>query len=200
MAKFGFEWLGSDSEAGHILDAPTPYVEEPRRYGFHATLKAPMRLDKDVNYDHFRTSVKKLASGLEIVELGVLKPAQIGKFLALKTDNINHAVVAALAWKCTRELDIFRAPLSDGERHKRPNLNLSEQSNLEQWGYPYVGNSFRFHMTLTSHLSQTDLDSASKLLISKVPKETTILSSISIFGDPGVSKPFEFVERFDLQG
>ena len=189
-----------DAEAGHILDAPTPYVDEPRRYGFHATLKAPMRFDKDVSYDDFRNGVKKLASGLETVELGVLKPAQIGKFLALKTDDVNHPAVAALAWKCTKELDIFRAPLSDGERHKQPNLNLSEQSNLEQWGYPYVDECFRFHMTLTSKLSQADLDSAGKLLASKVPNEATSLNSISIFGDPGASKPFEFVDRFDLPG
>lgn len=187
-------------ETSRILEAPTPYVEEPRRYGFHATLKAPMRLDKAVSYNDFRITVKELANNLRAVELGILKPTQIGNFLALKTDDINHAAVATLAWKCTRELDRFRAPLNDHERNKRPNLSVSQQKNLEQWGYPYVGNSFRFHMTLTSQLSQADLNRAGKLLASKVPNEATSLNSISIFGDPGASKPFEFVERFDLKG
>lgn len=200
MAKFGFEWLGLDAENGKILTAPTPYVESPRRYGFHATLKAPMRLADGVGYNDFRSGVERLASQLTSAELGILKPKQIGNFLALKTDDKYHEAVSDIAWLCTKELDVFRAPLSEAERNKRKNLTPAESENLEQWGYPYVNDSFRFHMTLTSSLTQDDLISAKKIVAPMVPKEKNRLNSICIFGDPGSLKPFEFVERFDLKG
>ena len=200
MAKFGIEWLGLNTETGDIEQAPSPYVESPRRYGFHATLKAPMRLASGVSYDDFRSGVKRLAFELASVELGILKPDQIGSFLALKTDNKYHKHVSDLAWRCTKELDIFRVPLSEEERSKRKNLTQVESENLERWGYPYVNDSFRFHMTLTSSLTQDELIAAMQILAPMVPIERTQLDCIVIFGDPGSLKPFEFVERFDLKG
>lgn len=200
LAKFGSEWLGLDAESGKIQASPSPYVESPRRYGFHATLKAPMRLADGVGFNDFRSGVERLASQLTSAELGILKPDQIGDFLALKTDDIYHEAVSDIAWRCTKELDKFRAPLSKEERNKRKNLTPVESENLEQWGYPYVNDSFRFHMTLTSSLTQDDLTTAIKIVAPMVPKEKTRLNSICIFGDPGSLKPFEFVERLDLKG
>lgn len=200
LAKFGYEWLGLDAESGKIKSSPSPYVESPRRYGFHATLKAPMRLANGKSFNDFRCAIEKLASHFKSAELGVLKPKQIGDFLALKTDDKYHKAVCDIAWRCTKELDVFRAPLSEAERNKRKNLTSTESGNLERWGYPYVNNSFRFHMTLTSSLSQDDLTTAIKIVAPMVPKERTSLNSICIFGDPGSLKPFEFVERFDLKG
>ncbi len=200
LAKFGSEWLGLDTESGKIQTSPSPYVESPRRYGFHATLKAPMRLSDGASFNDFRSSVKGLASQLTSAELGVLKPDQIGDFLALITDGKYQEAVSDIAWRCTKELDVLRAPLSEEERNKRKNLTPAESENLEQWGYPYVNNSFRFHMTLTSSLTQDDLISAKKIVAPMVPKEKTRLNSICIFGDPGSLRPFEFVERFDLKG
>ena len=200
MAKFGCEWLGLNAESNKIQHSPSPYVESPRRYGFHATLKAPMRLADGISFNDFRCAVERLASQLKSAELGVLKPDQIGDFLALKTDHKYHEAVCDIAWCCTKELDVFRAPLSEAERNKRKNLTPAESENLEQWGYPYVNDSFRFHMTLTSSLPQDDLATAIKIVAPMVPEEKTRLNSICIFGDPGSLKPFEFVERFDLKG
>lgn len=199
MAKFGREWLGIDTEGQLIEAAHSPYIESPRRYGFHATLKAPMRLADGVNFNDFHYGVKKLASQLTSAELGILKLHQIGHFLALKTDDAYHEAVCNIAWHCTKELDGFRAPLTNKERAKRKNLNKAESENLEQWGYPYVNESFRFHMTLTSSLSHDALIAAMQILSTIVPDETARLDSIAIFGDPGSLKPFEFVERFDLK-
>ena len=53
LARFGAAWLGWDAEAGADRDGPelaglprprAEIVATPRRYGFHATLKAPFRL------------------------------------------------------------------------------------------------------------------------------------------------------------
>ncbi len=198
LAEFGRQWLGTDAETKEVLEAPTPYVDSPRRYGFHATLKAPMRLAPDTTYDNFRHEVEALANELSPVDLGVLILKSIGSFLALVTEQNYHSAVSELAWRTVTSLDHLRAELSDAERNKRPNLSQDEANNLETWGYPYVGDRFRFHMTLTSSLGEAALKHAKDLLEPITPKVQTHLDSLCIFGDPGASKPFELVERFDL--
>lgn len=192
MAKFGNSWLGQDT-LSH-------YVESPRRYGFHATLKAPMRLKPDVTFSQFYLEVEQLSKKLRPVELGTLKLKRIGDFLALTTDDKYHKAILEMAFSCTTHLDHLRAELNEAERKKRKNLNADEMLNLEKWGYPYVGDHFRFHMTMTSTLSQDDQAKVIEILSPKIPNERITVDSISIFGDPGLSRPFEFVERFELKG
>ncbi len=199
LANFAYEWLGLDAETGVIEEAPTPYVDSPRRYGFHATLKAPMRLANGRKYSDFRNAVANLTGTLKPISLGQLKLKQIGNFLALCVDENYHSAVSDLAWQCVTELDEFRATLNEAERNKRKNLSPDQEENLETWGYPYVGNAFRFHMTLTSSLENQDLEKAKSLLTGKIPTEDVTLNTICIFGDPDGIRPFELVERFYLQ-
>ena len=86
------------------------------------------------------------------------------------------------------------------ERRKRTNLSPDEAKYLEDWGYPYVGDRFRFHMTLTSALGRGELYDARERVESIIPDSSEFIDSICIFGDPGNLKPFEFVERFYLKG
>ena len=198
LAEFGKKWLGVDAEAKLVYDPPSAYVATPRRYGFHATLKAPIRLRIPYDYAEFRNAVASLSRELKRTEMGVLKLRRFGTFLALTLDDDFRPRVADLAWKCVTHLDIFRADLNDAERTKRGSLSKKERDNLERWGYPYVHNCFRFHMTLTSALEQSELKTALMMLNDAVPEAPTSLDSICIFGDPGRLRPFELVERFDL--
>ncbi len=52
----------------------------------------------------------------------------------------------------------FRAPLSEAEIERRSPDSLSplEFRNLYQWGYPYVFEAFRFHMTVTGRVSDAE--------------------------------------------
>src|SRR6516164_4703887 len=47
--------------------------------------------------------------------------------------------------------DRFRRPLTAHERGQRLGAGLSQRQieNLDRWGYPYVFEDFRFHLTLT---------------------------------------------------
>lgn len=200
LAGFGREWLGVDAEDGWQAPAPSPYVDSPRRYGFHATLKAPMRLAEGVSEETFFAAVETLANGLSAVEIGVLKPKAIGSFLALVTDPAHHDDVAALAWKSVTALDGFRASLSDTDRARRTGLTERQSAYFEAWGYPYVNEEFRFHMTLTSSLGEQDQRAAMEAVSAKVPTEPVVIDSISIFGDPGAPHLFRLVHRFDLKG
>lgn len=200
LAQFGRDWLGVDAQSNQVWDAPNPFVESPRRYGFHATLKAPMRLASHTNFDEFFDACAEVAFRTKPVDLGQLNLSRIGSFLALTVDNDLHSGVRGIADSCVCALDKFRAPLSDAERARRPNLNERQNALFEAWGYPYVFEQFRFHMTLTSSLGDDELVTAEAALSAIVPLENTSLDSISIFGDPGDQKPFQLIERFSLTG
>lgn len=59
-----------------------------------------------------------------------------------------------LAADCVREFDSFRAALTAEDRARRKPEKLTERQRdyLDRWGYPYVMEEFRFHMTLTGRL------------------------------------------------
>lgn len=200
LAQSALQWLGVDAEAREVFPAPSEFVDSPRKYGFHATLKAPMRLTSGITYNELHVAVRKLAESLKPVPMGELKVQRIGRFLALMTDIDFHDAVSQLAWACVKELDHLRAELNAEEIQKRGNLAPDLKANLERWGYPYVGAEFRFHMTLTSSLDENQMKIAQEMLQEFDTGGDATLDSICIFGDPGNFKPFELVERFDLLG
>lgn len=158
--EFGARWLGRDESDNSalpqpVLDGMTPQVfsqitQEPRRYGFHATLKAPMRLAADCDETGLMRRLNTLASTLKPVALGRLRAAALGDFVALVPDT-EPAGLQALASACVRELDGLRAPLSEADRARRRMDRLDERAIelLDLYGYPHVMERFRFHLTLT---------------------------------------------------
>ena len=73
---------------------------------------------------------------------------KLGNFIALMMDP-NEQKMQNLASNLVENLDYFRAPLHQEEIDKRrmSNLTTREDKNLLNWGYPYVFNDFRFHIT-----------------------------------------------------
>lgn len=192
LAGFGVQWLDMK-----------PFVSKPRRYGFHATLKAPMRLAEGVGFEELCQQVDTLANKRPPVSLGFLKISQLSDFLALVPERNNVKGVNKLAWKCVRFLDPLRAPMTHKQIVKRKNLKHLERENFDQWGYPYVGNQFRFHMTLTNGLSKPELVEARSQLddcIGNSLIEPVTIDSLCVFGDPGKDGQFELLERFTLRG
>ena len=64
------------------------------------------------------------------------------------------AELELLAAEATKAFDPFRAPLSPEDRARRnpDKLTPRQRDYLDRWGYPYVMEEFRFHMTLTGRL------------------------------------------------
>jgi len=128
---------------------------EPRRYGFHATLKAPFRLaDKFSQHDLIKRT-QTLASDFAPIALGPLQALSVARFVALLPEKTPDAL-AALADACVVELDDLRAPLSelDLARRQRGLLDARELALLQRYGYPHVLERFRFHLTLTGPVDQ----------------------------------------------
>ena len=163
LYQFGASVLGYDCYTGHdkALDWRRRFFRlgqnsrnEPRVYGFHATLKAPFYLANGGNEDSLKDAVREFAANCAAVMVGELVVRELGTFVALVPDA-RSPHVDRLAQVCVQELDSFRAPLIEPERGRRlaADLTAGQIENLERWGYPYVAEDFRFHMTLTSSLA-----------------------------------------------
>jgi putative phosphonate metabolism protein len=163
LYQTGAALLGYDVYTGKPLPFPDglalghddwrALTSEPRVYGFHATLKAPFRLAPGRSAEelvgHFATFAAAQAP------VGIVPAVRtIGSFAALIPAEPS-AALDRLAADCVRAFDAFRAPLNDDERRKRLASPLSDRhkKNLERWGYPYVFDDFRFHMSLSGPIA-----------------------------------------------
>lgn len=165
--KLGSKWLGRDCARGNRLDHPSfkdlnaellhKVTKSPRRYGLHATIKAPMGLAKGYERDDLQEALSLFAQNTVPKKIGRLKLKAIGRFLALVPENQTSAV-ESLAANVVQEFDGFRAPLSQEKRAERIAAGLSAQQTelLDKWGYPYVMDQFRMHITLTNSLNEKE--------------------------------------------
>ena len=154
---FGCSVIGYDAMTGIPVARPDhPDLREtagadtrtdPRRYGFHATLKAPFVLRDGATENDLRVAVDDVAARRSRFVLPGLHVSAIGSFLAL-VPNQPDVRIDALAADCVTAFEPFRAPLSPADRQRRLKapLTLRQTELLETWGYPYVLDEFRFHM------------------------------------------------------
>ena len=159
--RLGASLLGRSAVTGRRLRQPAPELSgitgEPRRYGFHATLKAPFALAEGVAEQDLRAALDDLAASLAPWALPGCDVATVGEgtFLALVPQERDPRL-DELAARCVRELDRFRAPLAQADIERRGPLPPRERDLLLRWGYPYVLEAFRFHITLTDSLPDAE--------------------------------------------
>lgn len=210
---FGSAILGYDATSGKLISPPPHPLfdnpgagdlsEEPRRYGFHATLKPPFALASDVTEGDLLATAESLATGIAAFRLSGLRVASLGRFVAL-VPSIASAEVDVLAAACVRGFDHLRAPLSAGERERRLATSLTPRqiANLDIWGYPYVLQDFRFHMTLTGRLGEdrigTVVEALSELYLPIAGP--VAMDAITILKQPSAKERFIVLERFPLAG
>jgi putative phosphonate metabolism protein len=160
LTRQAAQWLGRDAFRDlTVSQHPTEefdqeeiaaLTEAPRRYGFHATLKAPFGLAPDRSESQLISAFDDFAATVVAFDIPSVSLGQIGPFFAL-VPSARSEELHALADACVRHFEPFRAPLSQADISRRSpgNLTPDQRRNLEDWGYPYVFEEFRFHMTLT---------------------------------------------------
>ncbi|MEM6664275.1 MAG: DUF1045 domain-containing protein [Pseudomonadota bacterium] len=159
LARFGAAWLGWDIDTGAAVDRlevpglPVPLPDltaRARRYGFHGTLKPPFFLSEGTSADALATALSQYCRSAAPVAAPPLRLRQMGHFFALVPDGASEGLVGLAAW-LVEALDAYRAPPRDEEVARRRSAGLSarQDANLVRWGYPYVMDEFRFHLTLT---------------------------------------------------
>ena len=212
LHSIGSQWLGRDSSSGKAIKQPdikgisSSYffnvTKTPRRYGFHATLKAPFRLNKEFTSKDLCSKIQRLSALSKPFSID-LKVQEFGNFIALMMDP-KVQKMQNLASKLVENLDQFRAPLHQEEIDKRRTsaLTNSEDKNLLNWGYPYVFNDFRFHITLTERIQvRSDREfivSGASSHFSKSLNNSITVSSISLFFQESSEADFLQIQQFAL--
>jgi putative phosphonate metabolism protein len=211
LYQTGAALLGYDAYSGRHLpfpgglalggDAWSALTSEPRVYGFHATLKAPFRLASGRSAEELAAHLARFAATREPV---VITPAvrTLDRFAAL-VPSVPSAALGRLAADCVQDFDGFRAPLSDGERAKRLAAPLTDRhrENLERWGYPYVFDDFRFHMTLTGPIAPASEGAVLACLRDKlgaVEGRPLAVDRIALLCQPDRDTPFHLVASAPL--
>jgi hypothetical protein len=165
LYRYGSSILGYDSYTGNSVNFPDEFGSgavnwnelsvTPRRYGFHATLKAPFHLAPSCTEQQLINALQNFAGLGHAVQSFMPIPREVEDFIAVVPQK-TAAPLDALAASCTTIFDAYRAPMSPQERARRlaSGLSQSQIQNLDRWGYPFVLSEFRFHMTLTGAVPQ----------------------------------------------
>lgn len=207
LASFGAVWLGWELRTGRVTEqADVPGLDDitmtPRKYGFHGTLKPPFRLSDGHTLDELQARAADLAGRCAPARCGGLQLTTLGGFLAL-TPTGDLTELERVASTCVRELDIFRAPASGAELEKRRSAGLRarQEALMLRWGYPYVLEEFRFHLTLSGRLPQTDMAAWMNTAQAHLPPlaERYEISSIALCGERPDGR-FELIQRYTLTG
>ncbi|AYD03301.1 DUF1045 domain-containing protein [Neorhizobium sp. NCHU2750] len=163
LTQTASRWLGRDAFTAGTF--PTPEVSglskedvhaltaDPRRYAFHATLKAPFELAEGKTEAELIEALEEFAATRKAFDIPNLVIGQLGRFFALVPDQI-YSELQDFAARIVEDFEAFRAPLSDADiaRRKPDTLSPEHRANLMRWGYPHVMDAFRFHMTLSGQV------------------------------------------------
>ncbi len=198
----GCAWLGRDAETGlPVAQADLPHLaantSAPARYGFHATLKAPMELLTTAA--EFESDVIKLARGFQPMSLPTLAVRQIDRFAALTLTN-TQPDISRLAEACVTQLDHHRSPESAEKRAKRAiGLAPQEIDYLERWGYPFVLEHWQFHMSLCNNgCIDSDLLAAAANHFGECLSTPRRITSLAVFIEDKPGAAFRLSKRIKL--
>lgn len=202
-------WLGRDAETGAGLAQPdlglpaADITVDPRRYGFHGTIKPPFRLAPGAAPADLDRALRGLAGRLKPVTMPGLEIAALDGFLALVPLG-DTAALQRLGADVVRDLDPLRAPLTEAEiaRRRPDRLTPRQRDLLGQWGYPFVMEEFRFHLTLTDRLPAALADQARAVLaahFAPVLPRPFAIADLCLF-EAAADGPFRLVHRYPLAG
>ncbi len=205
----GCRWLGRDADDAATAGAPVhDLVATPWRYGFHATLKAPMTLADGAHESNWLSAVRTLAARHTPFEMPALRVALLSDFIALRPVEPLEAPhpLRRLADDCVIALDAWRAPFTaaDRERQARSPWDARQRSNLDRLGYAFVLDDWRFHMTLSNSLAGVGADRIAALRASAARHFAPALGlplhceHLCVFVEPAPGLPFELRHRFAL--
>lgn len=212
LSRFGAELLGYDAYTGDEVSFPQDALDiapdwhditaDPRKYGYHGTLKAPMALAPG------RTEAELKAACATFAEkarpMPVIRPVvdTISGFIAVIPAEPVDAL-QQLAADCVRDFDAFRTALTSGERARRKPEKLGERQReyLDRWGYPYVMEEFRFHMTLTGRLDAERRGPILEMLrgrFATLDLETLTIDRIALFRQEDAASRFRIIGEWAL--
>ena len=196
LAAFAAAWFGRADNR--------EITASPRHYGFHATLKPPFRFAAGTDIAALQESLRAFAAEQPPVALGPVTVDNLSGFLALVPLS-PPPDLERLAEACVARFDSFRAAPGEAELARRRSKGLSprQEQLLSLWGYPYVFDQFRWHMTLTAKLPDAERDrwhAELRRLAAPALQDPLAIDSLSIFRQPAADRPFAEIDRVSLTG
>lgn len=206
LAVAGNAWLGRDAVSGLAVAHPAlpglppdtlrRHTATARRYGFHATLKAPFVLAAGFDESHLMQMATSFSACQAPLVPLMLKTCLLDDFLALcPAAPTSH--VAALAMRCMVYFDLLRAS-SDAE--------TDAMARGRRRGTPNAGSAFRFHMTLSDRLVDSDatliepLQRAADLHFAQALSSPLTVDALTIFKQPAPDASWTVLARWPLTG
>ena len=212
LDRFGAELLGYDAFSGEDLPFPGSVLDkapdwrdltsDPRKYGFHATLKAPFALASDRSETDLVAACTTFAAAPRAIPAIAPIIGAISGFIAVIPSEPPPALIR-LAADCVREFDEFRAPLTDADRSRRNPSALTEpqREHLDRWGYPYIMEEFRFHMTLTCRLDANRREPVLAMLRDRFAAtglDALAIDNITLFRQDDANSRFGIIGQYAL--
>ena len=201
----GCAWLGRDPETGATF-AGGGHRADPRRYGFHATLKPPFALRDGATRSQLLAALARFADERAAFPMPALAVAELGDFLALRPVERDATApgrpLRELADDCVRLFDEFRRLPSPDELARRLDAGLddAQRGNVDRWGYPHVFEHWRFHVTLTDSLGDESLRAALRADATRhfesALAEPLLCDGVALFVEDAPGADFRLVRRF----
>lgn len=214
LSRFAIAWFGWDHYLGQpaalwktqvlTRDQHLDVTAAPRRYGFHATLKAPFRLAAGRKESDLCRRVEGIAASQSPVTLPGLSLADLNGFVALVPRRVPPEL-PTLAAAFVTQADSFRAPLTPADLARRHAADLTDRQRalLDAWGYPYVLEEWRFHMTLSDTLGiglREAVMEELRPLVQCVASQPVRIDAVALFRQPDRETPFIVHRVFPLAG
>lgn len=205
----GCTWLGRDP-ADDAAPPPPSRRAAPWRYGFHATLKPPMRLAEGCSLQGLHAALVALARGIAPFDMPALEVGTLGDFLVLQpvepigTEHPLHR----LADTCVRELDVFRDPPTPADLARRRvidgPLDPTREALLARWGYPHLMEGWRYHFTLSDPVPDAGerevWEQLARTFFTPALERPWRCDALSLFVEPSAGAPMQLLRRYPLRG
>ena len=213
LDRFGANLLGYDAWTGEDLAFPSDVIgaeadwreltEDPRKYGFHATLKAPIALAEGKTEAELLTACAAFAETPRRIPVIAPVVDAISSFIAVIPKERSREL-EQLAADCVIAFDTFRPQLTAEDRARRNPERLTERQRdyLDRWGYPYVMEEFRFHMTLTGRIESPRRERVLSMLrdrFSVLGLESLAIDAIAVFRQDDARSRFRIIDRWLLR-
>ena len=213
LYRFGADLIGYDAYSSRPLpfasgiekdvDDWKKFTTDPRKYGFHATLKAPISLAVDRTEEQLVAAMHDFARTPRAIPVIAPTVRSIGSFIAVVPGSPS-AELQNLAGECVTAFDDFRAPLTAADRERRnvPALSERQVAHLDRWGYPYVFEEFRFHMTLAGSLPAERRGAVMDILrerFAALQLSSVSVDRLALFRQNDAKSSFTIIAHWSLQ-
>jgi len=196
-------WLSGNQPLPGLPRPAAAITTDPRRYGFHGTIRAPFRPGAGVDATAIANAVGALATRLAPVRCDGLVLENLHGFLAL-TPTGCEAALLELGAAVVEATNPLRAPLDPAEiaRRRPESLSSRQRALLDLWGYPYVMEEFRFHLTLTDRLPEAEalpVMAALQAYFADALPRPFVIEDLCLFGEDAAGA-FHLLHRYALTG